>query len=177
MIGLFKHILVALGFILWGHFALAQSLTPVVVFDAEQLYSESLLGQAYQAEFDARRDALNAEDRQYELDLTREEQELADLRATMSAEEFAPLAAAFDDKAERIRAEQDLKLQELTQYQEQMRRDFFNQAVRVIAEVSLARNADVVLESRTVFLSSERADITQDVIDALDAQFQSETEQ
>ena len=149
---------------------MAQTATAVIV-DLDRLFAETQLGQSYQAQLIAARDQLIAEDRVFEQELIAEERELAELKAEISAEEFAPLALAFDDKAERIRAEQDQKLADLATLREELQSSFYEQAAQVIAQVSQERNAGIVLEAGVVLMSSGHADITNDVITRLDQMF------
>lgn len=153
--------------------ALAQSqdvpAPQIVTLDQDRLYNGSLYGRALEAKSLAATQTLAAENRKIEADLSNEEASLTTQRASLTAEAFADLAAAFDAKVEKIRAEQDVKAKALAADRDAGRKQFFNAAVPVLAEVMRQAGAYAILNRDAVVLSFDSIDITDRAIAALDA--------
>lgn len=152
--------------------ALAQELPAapqILTLDQERLYSGSLYGKALEARALEASQALAAENRKIEADLTAEEASLTTQRASLSAEAFAALADAFDQKVEKIRAEQQAKAEKLTADRDAGRKQFFNAAVPILAELMQQAGAYAILNREAVVLSFDAIDVTDRAIAALDA--------
>jgi Skp family chaperone for outer membrane proteins len=87
----------------------------------------------------------------------------------LSAEEFSALAAAFDDKVERIRSEQDAKSRDLVRAREADRQAFLRAAVPALAELMGELGAVAILEKGQVFLALSAIDVTDEAIQKVDA--------
>ncbi len=143
--------------------------SPILTLDSERVFGTSAIGRKITSELEADFEALVAENRQIEADLTAEEQALTTKRADLPAEEFRALADAFDEKVQRIRTEQDAKQRELQQRREEERQLFVDQIAPILADIGRERGAIVILERRNVVLSAESADITEEVIARINA--------
>jgi Skp family chaperone for outer membrane proteins len=141
----------------------------IVTLDQDRLYAGSTYGRALEAKSLAATQALAAENRQIEADLSAEEASLTTQRAGLSSEAFADLAAAFDAKVEKIRAAQVAKAEALTTDRDAGRKQFFNAAVPVLAELMRTMGAYAILNRDAVVLSFDSIDITDRAIAALDA--------
>jgi Skp family chaperone for outer membrane proteins len=142
---------------------------PVLTIDADRLLAESELGRAVAAEVDEAARRLAEENRRIEADLLSEERALTERRGMMSPDEFRPLADAFDEKVQRLRAEQDEKERALADLREDGRQRFFRQAVPILSEILREQGALVLLDRRDVFLSADAVDITDLAIARIDA--------
>jgi Skp family chaperone for outer membrane proteins len=142
---------------------------PVLTIDADRLLAESAFGRALAAEVDTAARALAEENRRIEADLLAEEKDLTERRGMMSPDEFRPMADAFDEKVQRLRAEQDQKERGLADLREEGRQRFFREAVPVLSEIVRERGALVLLDRRDVFLSADAIDITDVAIARIDA--------
>jgi Skp family chaperone for outer membrane proteins len=142
---------------------------PVLTIDADRLLAESAFGRALAAEVDTAARTLADENRRIEADLLAEEKDLTERRAMMSPDEFRPMADAFDEKVQRLRAEQDEKERALTDLREEGRQRFFREAVPVLSEIVREQGALVLLDRRDVFLSADAIDITDVAIARIDA--------
>jgi Skp family chaperone for outer membrane proteins len=142
---------------------------PVLTIDADRLLAESAFGRALAAEVDTAARTLAEENRRIEADLLAEEKDLTERRAMMSPDEFRPMADAFDEKVQRLRAEQDEKERALTDLREEGRQRFFREAVPVLSEIVREQGALVLLDRRDVFLSADAIDITDVAIARIDA--------
>ena len=140
----------------------------VLTLDQDRLYGTSLYGKALEAKSLVATQALAAENRKIEADLSAEEATLTTQRATLTAEAFAPLADAFDVKVERIRAEQEVKARQLATDRDAGRKKFFDAAVPVLAELMREMGAYAILNRSAVVLSFDTIDITTRAIAELD---------
>ena len=142
--------------------------SPVLTIDSDRLFEDSQFGQQIIAEIEARGAALSAENRSIEEELATEERELTELRPTIEPSEFRIMADAFDAKVEDIRRNQDAKSRQLNASLEEGRTAFLNEAAPVLEQLMREAGAAVVLELRSVFISSNAVDITRTAIDRLD---------
>lgn len=141
----------------------------LAVIDAERLFAESLWGKRVAAELETASRDLQAENRRIEAALTAEEKGLTDKRATMAADAFRKLADEFDSRVTGIRQAQADKVRELQNRPEEERTRFLEAARPIIGEVMTRHGAVALLDIRAVFLSVKSADITDEIIAAVDA--------
>ena len=141
----------------------------IVTLDQDRLYAGSLFGRAIEAKSLSATQDLAAENRKIEADLSAEEASLTTQRASLTAEAFAALAAAFDAKVEKIRTEQEAKGLRLSADRDAGRKQFFNSAVPVLAELMRQMGAYAILNREAVVLSFDSIDITDRAIAELDA--------
>ena len=87
----------------------------------------------------------------------------------MTAEAFAALADAFDAKVEKIRAAQQAKATALKTDQDARRKQFFDAAVPVLADLMRQAGAYAILNHDAVVLSFDSIDVTTRAIAAIDA--------
>lgn len=151
----------------------AQSLQPpssqILVLDQARLFNGSKLAERLSTEMDRRVAALTAENRKIEAELEAEELDLTSRKSELPPEEFTALADAFNEKVQRLRAEQDAKEQSLQQQREDGRANILAQVTPIIAEIARERNALVVLDRRSVILAIDAIDITDEAIDRVNA--------
>lgn len=141
----------------------------ILTLDQDRLYGTSLYGRALEAKSLADTQALAAENRKIETDLSTEEADLTTRRATLSAPAFAALADAFDQKVERIRAAQEAKAKQLSLDRDTARKQFFDAAVPVLADLMRQLGAFAILNHDTVILSFDNIDVTDRAVVELDA--------
>jgi Skp family chaperone for outer membrane proteins len=143
--------------------------TPILVIDSERLFLSSEFGKRVAREIEARGNELATQNRQIEAELAAAEQDLTDRRASLTPEEFQPLADAFDTRVQATRQEQAAKSRALNAQLELEREAFLNAAGPVLQDLMAEAGASVVLDRRTVFISVNTADITAAAIARLDA--------
>jgi len=155
--------------------ALAQSLgtvvSPILTIESDRFYAQSAFGKRVASEIEAEGAILSAENRRIEADLTAEEKALADQRAEMDPQAFRALADAFDEKVQTIRRTQDAKARALNLRNEAERTTFVNTAGPVLEVLMRDAGAAVILERRSVFLSANAIDVTDEAIQRMDAAF------
>lgn len=147
----------------------ASPTVPILVVDSDRLFLSSDFGERVAREIEAQGNELATQNRQIEQELADMEQDLTDRRDSMSPEEFQPLADAFDTRVQETREEQAAKSRALNVQLEAERAAFLNAAGPVLQELMAELGASVVLDRRTVFISSNRADITSAAIARLNA--------
>ncbi|SEI92513.1 periplasmic chaperone for outer membrane proteins Skp [Pseudooceanicola nitratireducens] len=142
--------------------------SPILVLDSERLLSDSATGQAIDAQLADRSAELAAENRRIEAELTEEEKDLTTRRATLSADAFRAAAAAFDDKVQTIREEQDAKLRALQDQANTARREILSAANPVLVSIMQEAGAVVVVEKASLLASLQAIDVTALAIARLD---------
>ena len=153
----------------WAGAGLAQQANPpqILTLDQDRLYGESLYGKALEAKSLAATQDLAAQNRKIEADLSAEEADLTTLRQTQTAAGFAELATDFDNRVEKIRAEQEAKAKQLTLNRDAGRKQFFDAAVPILAELMRKLGAYAILNHSSVVLSFDSIDVTDRAIAAL----------
>jgi len=141
----------------------------ILTIDSERMFLNSDFGKRVAREIEQRGTELAAENRQIEAELADAEQELTDRRATMTPEAFRPLANAFDTRVQETRREQAVKTRALNELLGQEREAFLRAAGPVLQALMAEVGATVVLERRTVFISSNASDITARAIERINA--------
>jgi Skp family chaperone for outer membrane proteins len=90
------------------------------------------------------------------------------LRGTLSAEEFRALANAFDEKVQKTRQAQAAKGRAINDLLGKEREVFLKAAAPVLEQLMRDADAGVILERRSVFVSSTAIEITDNAIQLLD---------
>jgi Skp family chaperone for outer membrane proteins len=143
-------------------------ISPVLTIDSDRAYAESAFGMRVAAEVAEEGLKLDAENKRIQAELEAEEQELTDLRTTLIADEFRLLADAFDAKVQTTRAERTSKARMLNTQFSKQQEVFLNAAGPVLEQLMLEAGAAVILERRSVYVSLNVIDITDEAIALLD---------
>ena len=138
--------------------------SPILTLDQEALFNGSRAAERVSEEIARRTAELAAENRRIEADLEAEELELTERRPSLPPDEFRALADAFDTKVQGIRAAQDAKARELQRLRDEERQAFLRRITPILAEIVRERGAVAVLDRRSVFISAESIDITEEAI-------------
>ena len=141
----------------------------LLVIDRERVLAESERGRALLADLDEEGLALARENREIEARLRAEERALTERRPGMDPDAFRAEAEAFDARVQEIRDTQDAKEREVLARRSALQDRFWEGALPVLAAILQERGAVVVLDRDGVFLSSDSADITAEVVARLDA--------
>lgn len=140
----------------------------ILVLNQERLLQQTQFGLRIQAELEVASTRLAAENRRIETQLTEEELDLTQRRATLPAAEFRALADEFDTRVTGIRAAQAAKGRDLQAQADAAQQRFFEETLPVLLEIVQSRGAAVLLDSRSVLLSAGSVDITDAAIAAID---------
>ena len=142
---------------------------PVVTVDLERLVSETQIGQYLSFQMSEEAQRLQAEFDAIEAELSAEEADLIKKREILDLDEFRVLAKAFDEKAVRLRQEQQAKIQAITAESSRRRQDLLRSFVPVLSQVMRDRGATVLLDRRSVVLDDRASvDITDVAIMIID---------
>ena len=181
MRGAYRRLVCALALAAWPAVGCAQSAAPsdslatpvarsqIAVIEQERLFLQTRFGKAMQASTDTARKALQAENQRLEADLEAEERKLTDQRTTMPADQFRPLAEAFDEKVKGIRQAQDTKARELARRAEEDRARFVETAAPILAALMSELGAVVLIDKSVAVLSMDSIDVTDEAIAKIDA--------
>lgn len=163
-------VMLAMVFVPGAQAQVQQAVAPqILTLDQDRLFGASLYGKALEARSLAATQDLAAQNRQIEADLSAEEASLTTRRQSLTAADFARLAAEFDTRVEIIRTAQDAKAKQLVADREAGRKVFFDAAVPVLAELMRTLGAYAILNRSSVVLSFDSIDVTDRAITALDA--------
>ncbi|MDP4990271.1 MAG: OmpH family outer membrane protein [Marivita lacus] len=152
-----------------SNLGVVQSLILTVAPDA--LYAQSDFGQRVVREIEADSVEIAAENRRIEAELTAEERELTELRDSLAPADFRARAEAFDEKVQRLRREQDEKARAVGQRSDDARRALLTAAQPILLQLMIESGAVAVLDRRSVLLSVESVDITDEAIQRVNAEF------
>ncbi len=152
-----------------SNLGVVQSLILTVAPDA--LYAQSDFGQRIVREIEADSVEIAAENRRIEAELTAEERELTELRDSLAPADFRARAEAFDEKVQRLRREQDEKARAVGQRSDDARRALLTAAQPILLQLMIESGAVAVLDRRSVLLSVESVDITDEAIQRVNAEF------
>jgi len=141
----------------------------ILMINQERLFSTSLYGERIKTEIEEASAALAAENRKIEADLTAEEKSLTERRSELEPESFRLLADEFDKKVQGIRRAQDTKTRVLGQRMEEERLAYYNLALPVLGALMKERGAVAILDRRSVFISADDIDITDEAVRRIDA--------
>lgn len=136
----------------------------ILTVSPERLFLESDFGQRIAREIEDEGAAIAAENRAIEAELTEEERELTEIRDTLAPADFRERADAFDEKVQRLRAEQDEKARALGQRGDEARRALLTAAQPVLLRLMQESGAVAILDRRAVLLSVDAVDITEKAI-------------
>jgi Skp family chaperone for outer membrane proteins len=142
---------------------------PLLTLDQDRFFLESEFGRAAVERERTQTAALEQENKRIEAELVAEEQALTELRKTLTAQDFSARAAAFDEKVERIRTEQDAKARSLVEQRDRERQEFLRLAAPVLGELLGERKATAILDKELVIVALSAVDVTDEAIAKLDA--------
>ncbi|MGB0498660.1 MAG: OmpH family outer membrane protein [Rubricella sp.] len=146
----------------------AASAQGLLFVNPERVLDESLSGRALIADLEEERAALIAENEALSAAFEEEERRLAEMRETLDRPEFEAIAREFDARVRRTRAEQDAKADDLNRRANAQRQAFLQSLGRIYQAILVSRGADAVVDLRTVLLTTQDRDITDQVIETVD---------
>lgn len=151
--------------------ALAQQVnapaSPILTIDSERLFTDSAFGQRVAREIEAEQSVLLAENRKIEAELAAEEKRLTELRKEMAPEDFRAIADAFDQRVQEIRRTQDAKVRAISEMRDRQRATFIQAARPVLIDLMRTAGASMILERRSILVSTDAADITDRAVERL----------
>lgn len=137
---------------------------PILTLDQDVLYLSSDWGKRAQAQLEAEGDVISTENERLTKLLSSEETRLTEQRGSLPPAEFRKLAESFDLRATEVRRERAQAVQQLNAWAEADRSAFFRAALPVMGQIMQEHGAVAVLDRRTLFVSLDAIDVTQDLI-------------
>lgn len=141
----------------------------ILTVDQDRLFAESDWGKRTQRVLEEEGGKIEAENERLAAQLSTEEATLTEQRGTMDPAEFRKQAEAFDTRATEVRRQRAQVVQDLNAWAEADRTAFYRAALPLMTEMMQERGAVAVLDRRTVFVSMDAIDMTQDLIRRLNA--------
>ncbi len=142
---------------------------PILVLNQERLLVGSRVGQELLAKEKLMKESHRQEGLRLDSELENEERELTKMRDELVASEFDKLAIQFDAKVVAVRKDHQEKSETLAVEVDKLRQTFFGNIVPIVAQIMKERGASLVFEQRNVLFTGPDVDVTQEVIDRLDA--------
>lgn len=140
----------------------------ILTLNQERFFQESLFGRRVLQEIDSRSTRLAAENHRIESELKDEELRLTEQRKTLPAAEFRALADAFDAKVENIRTTQAGKATDLSKFADAEQQRFIDQAYPELLKMATEIGALVILDQRSIIITSGQIDVTERAIFRVD---------
>ena len=137
---------------------------PILTVDQELLFAESDWGKRTQRMLEETGGKIAAENERRAAQLSAEEKALTQQRGTLDPAEFRKQAEAFDIRATEVRRERAKVVEDLNAWAEADRAAFYRAALPLMGEMMQERGAVAVLDRRTVFVSLDAIDLTQDLV-------------
>ncbi len=145
--------------------SVANESVSIGTLDQDALFRNSLFGQRVLQEVSDESELLLAKELSLQSELESEEQSLTVKRKTIGTEEFKKLAAAFDEKVQKIRSETTEARINLNKYSDDERNRFFQIALPILVQLSEELGLSTLLDHRMVILSLK--DITDIAVDSV----------
>lgn len=147
---------------------ITQATSPILTLDQDALYQRSLYGKALRAQIAEEVAMLETDSRRIDAELEAEERALTQKRSEMIAADFAPLAAAFDKKAQDLRAQNAAAVEALRLKEQDGRKEFFTVAAQVLGDFMVERGAAAIIDKGAVIVSLRGLDVTDEVVTRID---------
>lgn len=147
-----------------------QAVAPILTVDQLALFTASDWGKRTRRVLDEEGAKIEAENERLTAQLSAEEATLTQQRGTLDQAEFRKRAEAFDTRATEVRRQRAQVVDDLNAWAEADRDAFYRAALKPMGEMMQERGAVAVLDRRTVFVSLDAIDMTQDLVVRLNAQ-------
>lgn len=144
---------------------------PFLFINQERLLLGSQAGQRLLAEEETEREALRTEARSIDAAFEEEERRLTEQRADLDPAEFRALADDFDSRVIAARQEQDDRSEALALRFDLRRRQFYASVAPILVRLMDRYRAKAILDETSVLLADQSINITDQVIEEIDAEF------
>ncbi len=147
---------------------------PILTLNQERFFQGSDWGRAAIDRAEAATAELARENRSIEVALEEEERALTTRRPGMTPADFAPLATAFDQKVEGIRAAQEAKSRAIMRQLDADQQRFFQEVRPILGTLLGERHATAIVSDSTLVISLSSLDVTDEAIRRVNAALQPE---
>jgi len=156
--------------VLLSNMALAGS-NGILIVDLDRAYNLSKFGQLIRKNFQLENQSFNKENSTILESLKEEEIKLTKDRESLSPEDFAKAAEAFDTRAVAIRAVRLEKIRIVDERFQGLKPLFFDRIRPIIVKIMREYDASVILEKNSVVWSLASIDITNVIVERVDKAF------
>ena len=143
----------------------------ILIVDLDRAYNSSKFGQSIRKDFQLNNESFNKENRTILESLKEEEIKLTKDRESLSPEDFAKAAVAFDTRAVAIRAVRLEKIRIVDERFKGLKPLFFKRIRPIIVKIMREYDASVILEKNSVVWSLASIDITSLIVNRVDRAF------
>ena len=164
------HLIFTLVCVLSTNLALAGS-NGILIVDLDRVYNSSKFGQSIRKKFQLDNQTFNKENSTILQSLKEEEIKLTKDRESLSPEDFAKAAVAFDTRAVAIRAVRLEKIRIVNERFQGLKPLFFERIRPIILKIMREHDASVILEKNSVVWSLASIDITSVIVERVDKAF------
>lgn len=141
--------------------AATQEGVTVAIVDFQRVVRESIAAEGIQEQIDVYRQSYQDEFGQIEERLRAIEDELAEARATLPADEFAQRRRAFEEQITEAQQRAQVSRAALDQALETAMDEVRSTLVDIIAQIARERDADLVLSQSQIILADRDLDVTE----------------
>ena len=143
----------------------------ILIVDLDRAYNSSKFGQSIRKDFQLNNESFNKENSTILESLKEEEIKLTKDRESLSPEDFAKAAVAFDTRAVAIRAVRLEKIRIVNERFQRLKPLFFERIRPIILKIMREHDASVILEKNSVVWSLASIDITSVIVERVDKAF------
>ena len=143
----------------------------ILIVDLDRAYNSSKFGQSIRRDFQLNNESFNKENSTILESLKEEEIKLTKDRESLSPEDFAKAAVAFDTRAVAIRAVRLEKIRIVDERFKGLKLAFFDRIRPIIVKIMREYDASVILEKNSVVWSLASIDITSVIVERVDKAF------
>jgi len=143
----------------------------ILIVDLDRAYNSSKFGQSIRKDFQLNNESFNKENSTILESLKEEEIKLTKDRESLSPEDFAKAAVAFDTRAVAIRAVRLEKIRIVDERFKGLKPAFFDRIRPIIVKIMREYDASVILEKNSVVWSLASIDITSVIVERVDKAF------
>ena len=166
----FYQLIFTLVCVLSTNMALAGS-NGILIVDLDRVYNSSKFGQSIRKNFQLENQSFNKENSTILESLKKEELKLTKDRESLSPEDFAKAAVAFDTRAVAIRTVRLEKIRIVDERFQGLKPLFFERIKPIIVKIMREYDAFIILEKNSVVWSLASIDITSVIVERVDRAF------
>jgi len=163
------------AFVLLGVFIApsnAHAEVSIAVVDIDKILTESVVATSLQKQVQSERDKLQAEFAGYEQSLRDNEQELIKERPNMTPEEFEKKRDEFQKELQETGSIVQVKKRKLEKAMVVATSRLRNEILKIVAAMAETQKFDVVLSKQNIVLVAKSLDMTDDVMEKINANVQ-----
>jgi outer membrane protein len=138
------------------------------IVDVQRVLRDAKAAKSVRPEMEKLRKEFQTQVKNQEQALRTAEQELAQQRAILSREAFADKRRAFSEQASEAQRAVQAQRRELDKAFNATKNIILENLIQVAQNIAKAKNLNIVMEKRFVFISARALDITDDVLAGLD---------